>query len=300
MAFTIAHMAAALPFKRSTRWLNFEALLLGTMLPDLPYFLPRFLDQTGTAAQQSHQWLGIVSYCLPWGLLIILLWFYLLKPAAQALGQPWYNALQSQSHFLHYHTSHNSFNYQILSSIKPHLVFWLTVVCGLIVGAATHLLWDGITHPNGFIAQHIGWLQYSFTLIGLGDMTIARTLQYLSSLGALGLLARFAYTSLAKYRIYPLSSKQRYISVNTSDAFPLSLNKSYSLFVLALIVSSALVGSLLAALKWQHVFSTHSYYFFAEVSVGFVKGAGVAFIVYLVVYYVVRLWRQIMSTRQGS
>jgi hypothetical protein len=55
MAFTIAHMAAALPFYRSRKWLNFEALLIGTMLPDLPYFL----NSDRAVWQQSHAGINV-------------------------------------------------------------------------------------------------------------------------------------------------------------------------------------------------------------------------------------------------
>ena len=65
MAFTVAHMAAALPFYRSQKWLHFEALLIGTILPDLPYFL----NNDRAVWQLSHQWLdllptlGIIGLC---------------------------------------------------------------------------------------------------------------------------------------------------------------------------------------------------------------------------------------------
>ncbi len=90
MAFTLAHMAAALPFYRnnnkshSRRWLQFDALLIGTMIPDLPYYT----GGSSAIGDLSHQWVGVLTYCLPSGILVFALWYWVLKPAVYALIQP--------------------------------------------------------------------------------------------------------------------------------------------------------------------------------------------------------------------
>ena len=41
MPFPLAHPAAVLPFRRyCSRWLNFPALVIGSLVPDLGYLFP--------------------------------------------------------------------------------------------------------------------------------------------------------------------------------------------------------------------------------------------------------------------
>lgn len=287
MAFTVAHMAAALPFYRCRRWLSFEALLIGTMLPDLPYFL----NSDASVGQQSHQWIGVLSYCLPWGLLVFALWHWLLKPAVIALIQPWYKAQHFDSHYFDSHLKQQrmarySFGFSLLSRFRVGLAFWLKVTLGLLLGAATHLIWDGITHVDSFIAEQIAWLQYSLDIRYLGDMTVARILQYVSSLLGLMLLFRFAWLKFIEWRFTsPNLNKQ---SVRILDLFSLShsplLKKRHSIFIVGSMSLSSLYWGLQAALKWRNLLITDQYLFRAKILVGLLQGAVGLFVIYAVAY----------------
>ena len=89
MAFTIAHMAAVIPFYRSKlvkrQRLQFDALMIGTMIPDLPYY---FSLAEESSTRLSHQWHGIIIYCLPWGLTVWTLWYFWLRVPVSALIYP--------------------------------------------------------------------------------------------------------------------------------------------------------------------------------------------------------------------
>ena len=264
MAFTIAHAAAALPFYHGKKWINFEALLIGTMLPDLPYFLNSDRD----VWQQSHQWLGVFNYCLPWGVLAFSLWHWILKAAAVALIQPWY-AMQLKPK--------DRINAVWWDRLKAYSGFWSKVFLGLLVGASTHLLWDGTTHPDGFIAQQVGWLQYKLDIIGLVGVSVARFLQYVSSI--LGLLLIFAFTR-AKL-------KSSFFNLAFVDYRSNVLSKPQSFLLLALLIVFSLFLALHAAVKWHGLISISYYSFFARVLVGFLQGAGIFFIAYALLYYII-------------
>ena len=278
MAFTLSHIAAAIPFYRSQRWLCFDALVIGTMLPDLPYIL----SGNPVIGQQSHQWLGIFTYSLPWGLLVFVLWYWLFKSAAIALIQPWLNvsafstvsAAQRQvlQHQLEPHTEvQHPVGLWIVSWFKAQSVFWLKVILSLLLGASTHLLWDGITHPDGFIAQQVWWLQYLTSVLGLA------------------LLVFYAWQWLKKVT---LSTAKVHNKTST-----LKIWQSASIIVL-LGVSSLATG-LLAGLKWQNLWLVDNYSFFAKVMVGLLQGAFAAFIIYALLYQFLH-WLIISSKKYNN
>lgn len=274
MAFTIAHMAAALPFYRRQKWFHFEALLIGTILPDLPYIL----NDDRAVAQQSHQWLGLLTYCLPWGLFAFVLWHWLFKAAAVALIQPWHSVQRVASDDL----NQGKVNPQFYFRFRPFGYFWLTVVLGLTLGASTHLLWDGITHPDGFIAQKINWLQYPLEIVGLGEMPVARLLQYVSSIIGLIVLTIFAW-----HRFKSLTCK-----TSSSDTPYMVFSQWQSLLIIMLVTLCSLYYGLYAAVQWQSLIPSY-YYFMAKVLVGLMQGAGGAFMLYAVLYCLLSRFKKI-------
>lgn len=85
MVFTISHMASVIPFYRS-KYFTFEVVMIGMMLPDLPYVLGSY----SKLSQKSHDWSGIISYCLPSGLVVFAVWHWLFRPAIRVLMIPWF------------------------------------------------------------------------------------------------------------------------------------------------------------------------------------------------------------------
>lgn len=287
MAFTVAHMAAALPFKRC-RWLCLEALFIGTMMPDLPYYM----NSSRETAQLSHQWLGLLSYCLPWGLLIFALWYWLFKPATIALMQPWYDMPCCDNSTTQKYRAPYTFKSWLVFKLGFWFSFWSKVALGLLLGAITHLIWDGITHPGGFIAQHIGWLQHSLSIGKLGEaMSVARILQYLSSLVGLLLLVKFAWSNFtAQYNV------RSYLTVKPPPAQRIKrsffgkvsgLKKWHSTLIIVLICLNALYWGWQEAEKRQHLITVNNYAFLAETSVSLLQGATIAFILYAVTYQLI-------------
>lgn len=161
MPFTLAHPAAVLPLRRTR--LDFPALVIGTMAPDFPYFV-----DFSAHNQFGHTLAGIFLFCLPIGLCAWFLYRSVLVYAFLALLPPAYQtqvAARRQD-----------------PPISPTLLLWVAI--SLILGAATHLIWDSFTHEHGAMVEH--WAFLRERLPGR-SMTVFKLLQFGG--GGLGLLA---------------------------------------------------------------------------------------------------------------
>lgn len=176
MPVTFAHPLAVAPLA----WLGLPlgALVIGTVVPDVPLFaravpgldvmgllidapaLPTMFDQY----EFLHSLTGLVTVDLLIGLLLLALWWLLLRPAYRdALPR----SLRDRTH-------------DSPTGIRP----WLLALPALLVGSLTHLAWDQLADEGAAVSQQISALQgsiagYSYSLL----------LQYASSLlGAIGVL----------------------------------------------------------------------------------------------------------------
>jgi len=140
--FTFAH-PAALPLLRPLgRYGSLSALVIGSMAPDLAFFVP--LDAT---RGQTHGPAGLLLFCLPAGGMTYLLFHLLLKaPLLGLLGQ----RLQEQ----------------LAGPAARPLARWSAVLVSLLCGAATHLVWDSFTHPGTAVVDALPALRVLiFTLL---------------------------------------------------------------------------------------------------------------------------------------
>ena len=153
MPFTPSHAAAVLPFLRSP--LPVAALVAGSMVPDLPYFIP-----LGVPRELSHSPLGVLVVDLPLGVVVLVLWYLLFRapvvgytpawlrlripaaPPSPASGGAWVSA-----------------------------VLW--TLLALLIGVATHLTWDSFTHPDGWVVLQIPVMGET-----VGPFAVYRWLQY--------------------------------------------------------------------------------------------------------------------------
>ncbi|TEU26817.1 DUF4184 family protein [Alkanindiges illinoisensis] len=264
MAFTLSHMAAVLPFYPYRRWVSFDALLIGSMLPDLPYVL----SSNEAISHQSHQASGLLTYCLPMGLIVFILWYWLLKRPALSLIHPCH-----ESNLVRHSMQRDSLSKWSIK-FRKYAVFWLTVVLGLLLGTVTHLLWDGITHPDGFIASHVLWLQHPVNISYLGFMPVARLLQYATSVLGLLFLIFFAWRWLQQGNLSSANFKCKKII----------LKGWHRVLIVSLLGASSLATALQAGLKWHNLWFSDNYLFIAKVMVGFLQGMCSAFFVYALLY----------------
>jgi len=133
--YPFAHPAAVLVLARPMGRLAVpSALAIGSVAPDFWYFAP-FVTR-----EASHSLAGLFWFCVPLGLATYALFHLLLKQPLIALLSP----------------RLGSFSVRGLP-VAP----WYAIVASLLVGALTHIVWDGLTHSEG---QH--WLQHASTLAG--------------------------------------------------------------------------------------------------------------------------------------
>ncbi|WP_299188325.1 DUF4184 family protein [uncultured Psychrobacter sp.] len=301
MAFTLAHMAAALPLYRSNnknhsvRWLQFDALLIGTMLPDMHYYT----YISSSFSRQSHEWVGLLTYNLPLGLVFFTVWNWGLKPAAFALVQPFLIKRAAKSFNLKDVDRKNSRNkvkryftgyadrYWSFAGIKKRVLhkvksFYLPVVLSLVFGAFTHLIWDGITHADGSIARHIDWLQYPLYFFPFKGTSIARLLQYLSSIVGLGALFWFV---LLRAKDWQINTKDVAKETETDTIVTLVFSKKQSVIIIASMTTLCLVWGIQAVLNWYPSLTSSPYRFAAGVSVSLLKRVTLLCVSYAALYH---------------
>ncbi|MBM4149245.1 MAG: DUF4184 family protein [Lentisphaerae bacterium] len=128
MPFTFSHPAAVLPLMRY-RCFSPSALIVGSLMPDFPYFL---LLSMGNGF--GHTPAGVVLFCVPVGVVSLLVFHRVLK-------RPLFHLLPVKAQ----------------EGLSGHLAEFrfggaagfLRVVLSLAAGAISHVAWDAFTHPHG-------------------------------------------------------------------------------------------------------------------------------------------------------
>lgn len=160
MPFTPSHVAAILPLRgRLSGTLPFAALAIGSVAPDLPYYLPGL----NVLSAFTHRAWAVPSIDVALGLTAWLLWRWL-APALHELSP---SPIRSRWR---------------LPAGRPR---WWGVPLALAIGAASHVLIDEFTHAGRFGATHVAVLAASYPSPLGGSWEGYRWAQYL--LGAIGL-----------------------------------------------------------------------------------------------------------------
>lgn len=156
--FTLSHAAAALPFRRSR--LVLSALVIGCFAPDFEYFL-------GHHGAFGHTFPGIFALDLPLGFVVLWLFHHYAKePLVACLPKGARLRLDLGPQSL---------------SINSIPRFAL-IACSILIGIATHIAWDSLTHPGFWPYQHWSFLRETVDLPLFGPRPWYGIFQYLSSL----------------------------------------------------------------------------------------------------------------------
>jgi hypothetical protein len=140
MPYPFAHPAAVIPLAPLMGRLAVpSALAIGSVVPDLWYFAPV------VTRAQSHGAAGLLWFCLPLGVLVYALFHLVLKEPLIALLSPRLEAFAGRG--------------------LPR-VPWHAVVLSLLAGAATHQIWDALTHSNDYALHGYNWAQHASTALG--------------------------------------------------------------------------------------------------------------------------------------
>jgi hypothetical protein len=165
--FTLAHGAAALPFRRSR--LVISGVLIGTFAPDFEYFIRR-----GAHGDFLHTWAGVFLLTLPLALAVLWLFHAFIKrPVARLLP----NAVQRR-----------------LANVLDEFHFggaarFALIAVSVLLGIATHVAWDAFTHMNTWPYYHWAILRQTIRLPIMGLYPVYRVVQYASTIFGLGVLA---------------------------------------------------------------------------------------------------------------
>jgi hypothetical protein len=159
MPFTPAHAAAAWPFQRTR--LVMSALVVGTFAPDFEYFI-----RLSPGGGFGHSILGAFVLALPLALAVLWIFHAIVKVPLVAL-----------------------FPTSVQRRLVPHLgrfrffgpARFALIVLSVLVGIATHLLWDSFTHSRSWLYHHWWFLHELSPVHIFGPTQYYKLFQYASS-----------------------------------------------------------------------------------------------------------------------
>lgn len=173
MPFTLAHPAAVLPL-RGIRYLRTAPLVIGALIPDLPYYVPgalaHLLPESGRFLQETHTFAGSLTVDPLLGLAAL--------GAVFALRAPLTALLSPRARWL---------CLGALAPFRAHPLEWLLAPLAIVLGIWTHLLWDSCTHMDGWMVHRVAILSAPVR-IGAYEGNVCHVLQYLSSVFGLVVL----------------------------------------------------------------------------------------------------------------
>ncbi|WP_419707091.1 DUF4184 family protein [Promicromonospora sp. NFX87] len=218
MPFTLSHPAAVLPLLR--RPFSAAALVAGALAPDLPYFARSTPVPVGAQswyepymnATTSHTLLGALTVSLPYAVALWGLFLVARRPVGSLLPAP----AGARS------PERDSGG----AGALLRRAGW--VLLSLLIGIATHLVWDSFTHSDGWVVMHVSFLSTPLA----GDLSWARALQHVSTVGGLVVIA--VYLWRRRSRLLPAS--------------PAGRRRAWRL--LAIVAGIAAAGAVAGTLEW--------------------------------------------------
>jgi hypothetical protein len=181
MPFTAAHPMAVLPLVRWRR-LDATCLVIGAMAPDFEYFV-----RLDSVAAVSHTLRGLWLWNLPVALVL----------AALAHGVVKWPLLL---------IAPDAIARRVIPIVRPWPARWnvaalASCAVSALLGAATHLAWDGLTHADGWMPRVVPMGRQPVTLPAIGTIVVHRLLQHASSV--VGLLVLTAVIARRVARLAP-------------------------------------------------------------------------------------------------
>lgn len=180
MPFTVSHVAAVLPLAigQPGRRLVPAALVIGSMVPDLPYFVPPHRGSGWT-----HAAYGPVTIDLAAGLVLLALWHFVLHRPLVDLAPRWVAR-------------------RLPTPVPLRGTRWIWAALSVVIGAYTHVLLDTFTHPGRW-----GTTQLPALTVALGPLPAYKWLQFGG--GALGLVILIAWSAVWLARVVPRPTATR-------------------------------------------------------------------------------------------
>lgn len=163
MPFTFAHPAIVLPLTYlPKKWFSLTGLVVGSLPPDFEYFLRMRIE-----SNYSHTLNGLFWFDLPLGLLLAFIFHNIIR---KSLFDNLPIFLKSRF------SAFTLFDWS--GYFKRN---WFIVVISILIGAASHILWDSFTHEHGYFVQSIPTLTNTTDIFGR-QIPILKILQHLSTI----------------------------------------------------------------------------------------------------------------------
>lgn len=176
MPLTFAHPAAVLPFSRDSKYVNFLAMVLGSMSPDFEYFLRGM-----PYGEMGHTFIGFIAFNLP---IIVIVYFI-------------YQTCIHRTLFSHLPSIFQDTYSQKISSTRFLKVF--IFLYSTLFGMLTHVVWDSFTHLNGFMVKNLSILTYTVHIFDF-NIPIFKFLQHGSTIVGITAIICYMYFRTAKNR----------------------------------------------------------------------------------------------------
>lgn len=177
MPFTLSHAAAVLPFRRTR--LPWSALVIGSFGPDFEYFL-----RMNYISRQWHYYPDLFLYCLPFSVVAFFLFQQVIKRSFIRLLP-------------------RSFQQRLgpgRTVLPKSAVDFAWLLVALLIGLATHIFWDSLTHPYSWAWNRFDALRREYPLPLISPMYgfgIAQAISTLVGLVALGIWIALWYRNTA-------------------------------------------------------------------------------------------------------
>ena len=163
MPFTFSHPAIVLPLAfLPKRWFSFTGLIIGSLAPDFEYFLRMRIQ-----SDVSHSIGGLFLFNLP---LAVLIAFLFHNTVRDRLYENLPTALKSRL------IVYTQFNWN-----KYFTANWFVVLVSILIGASSHILWDGFTHAHSYFVETHSSLSQTIELFH-HQIPIWKILQHSSTL----------------------------------------------------------------------------------------------------------------------
>jgi hypothetical protein len=258
MSFTLAHPIAIFPIWRgSSNRLHLPGLILGSMVPDLEYFIA--LQPSGTI---GHTAMGILAQGIPASMgLWLLICYGLATPFLALISLPnvrgW--LLREKANFWR----------------RYHLI---NLGVSISIGALTHIFWDSFTHPIGWFVVHYPVLQTK-----IGSLEVYKIFQYGG--GILGLLGLSIW-----FLIWFQQSKPQVGDPIDSG----TLNFRYRIIAWTMVLSIGVTFAMIAVIRHANPEDTVSAIVVRAV-VGSIAGLFIGFVVYSIGFWSIfhKSWRSL-------
>ena len=162
MPFTFSHPAIVLPATYlPKKYYSFSALIMGSMTPDFEYFI-RMKDYS----KYGHSWVGLFWFDVPLGLTLLFIFHNVVR-----------NTL------IEYLPFSLNIRFSVFEKFNWNTYFRkniIVVLISLIIGIASHLLWDSFTHDGGYFAEAIPVLRDKINILN-HNIYGSTLLQYIST-----------------------------------------------------------------------------------------------------------------------